>query len=131
MNFLQPLQPYILALVRILTGYAFLLHGTAKFFEFPFSMTEGNGAVPLMSIFGLAGVLEIVGGVLILLGLFTRVTAFILSGQMAVAYFMFHFSIFPLANQGEPAMLFSLVFLVLAVFGGGALSLDNRATSKP
>ncbi|AGH37412.1 Bifunctional phosphoribosylaminoimidazolecarboxamide formyltransferase/IMP cyclohydrolase [Bibersteinia trehalosi USDA-ARS-USMARC-189] len=130
MTFLQKLQPQILAFVRILTGYAFLLHGTAKFFEFPFSMTNGNGSVQLMSIFGLAGILELMGGVLIILGLFTRVTAFILSGQMAIAYFMFHFSFLPLTNGGEPAMLFSLVFLMLAAFGGGAWSLDNRFTQN-
>lgn len=130
MNFLQPFQAHILSLVRILSGYAFFLHGTAKFFEFPISMTDGNGSVPLFSLFGAAGALEIVGGILLILGLFTRPTAFILSGQMAVAYFMFHFSLFPLANGGEAAMLFSLVFVYLASAGGGAWSLDNILAKK-
>lgn len=130
MNFLQPFQAHILSLVRILSGYAFFLHGTAKFFEFPISMTDGNGSVPLFSMYGVAGVLEVVGGILLILGLFTRPTAFILSGQMAVAYFMFHFSLFPLVNEGEAAMLFSLVFVYLASAGGGAWSLDNILAKK-
>lgn len=130
MTFLNAFQTQILSIVRIATGYAFFLHGTAKFFEFPISMTKGNGAVPLFSLYGAAGVLEIVGGLLIILGLFTRPTAFILSGQMAVAYFMAHFSVFPLANGGEAAMLFSFIFLYLASAGGGAWSLDNKLFNK-
>lgn len=126
MNFLQPFQAQILALLRIVSGYAFFLHGTAKFFEFPVSMTDGNGSVPLFSMYGVAGVLEIVGGILLILGLFTRPTAFVLSGLMAAAYFIAHFSIFPLVNGGEAAMLFSFVFLYLASAGGGAWALDNR-----
>lgn len=125
MTFLQPFQSQILSIVRIVTGYAFFLHGTAKFFEFPVSMTGGNGGVPLMSLMGAAGALEIIGGLLIILGLFTRPTAFILSGQMAVAYFMTHPSFFPFVNKGEAAMLFSFIFLYLASAGGGAWSLDN------
>lgn len=103
----QTFSPYILLITRVLVGYMFLLHGTAKFFELPISMTGGNGAVPLFSLFGVAGVLEIVGGILLILGLFTRATAFILAGQMAVAYFIFHAAsgaIFdPISNKGEAA----------------------------
>lgn len=130
MNFLQPFQNQILAILRIVSGYAFFLHGTAKFFEFPISMTDGNGSVPLFSMYGVAGVLEVVGGILLILGLFTRLTAFILSGLMAAAYFIAHFSIFPLVNGGEAAMLFSFVFLYLASAGGGAWSLDNQLFKK-
>ena len=86
-----------------------------------------------MSIFGAAAALELVGGALLLLGLFTRPVAFILSGQMAVAYFMFHAGntpLFPVLNGGESAVLFSFIFLYFAAAGGGSLSLDralNRA----
>ncbi|SSY70331.1 DoxX family protein [Alysiella crassa] len=130
MNFLQAFQNQILAILRIVSGYAFFLHGTAKFFEFPISMTDGNGSVPLFSMYGVAGVLEVVGGILLILGLFTRPAAFILSGLMAAAYFIAHFSIFPLVNGGEAAMLFSFVFLYLASAGGGAWSLDNILAKK-
>lgn len=124
MNFLQPFQTHILALSRIATGYAFFLHGTAKAFGFPVDNTAYVGG-NWLSLMGTATVLELVGGLLIILGLFTRPVAFILSGQMAVAYFMMHASIFPLANGGEPAMLFSFIFLFLAAAGGGAWALDN------
>ena len=125
---LQNLQDAALCLVRVVTGYMFLQHGLAKFFEFPVSMTGGHGAVPLFSLFGVGGVLELAGGVLLMLGLFTRPAAFVLSGQMAVAYFMAHASgnaLFPIANGGESAVLFCFVFLYIAVAGGGAWSLDR------
>lgn len=125
MTFLQNFQQPILALLRITTGYAFFLHGTAKAFGFPVDNTEYLGG-NWFSLMGAATVLELVGGLLIMLGLFTRPTAFLLSGQMAVAYFMMHFSVFPLANGGEPAMLFSFIFLYLAAAGGGAWALDNH-----
>lgn len=86
------------ALLRITSGYAFLLHGTAKAFGFPVDNTDYIQS--RLSLMGAATVLELVGGLLLILGLFTRPTAFILSGQMAVAYFMMDFSIFPLANGG-------------------------------
>lgn len=122
-------NPFILLLTRVAVGYMFLLHGTAKFFEFPVSMTKGNGSVPLFSLFGVAGVLEIVGGILLILGLFTRLTSFVLAGQMAVAYFMFHAmsgGIFdPISNKGEAAALFCMAFLLLWHAGAGKFSLDN------
>ena len=124
MSALKSFQPVVLSVLRIVAAYLFLLHGTAKFFSFPMSM----GGVPegLMLV---AGILEIVGGILLILGLFTRPAAFILSGQMAVAYFMAHASsgnvLFPLVNHGESAVLFCFVFLYLAVVGGGAWALDN------
>lgn len=115
---------YALALLCITSGYAFLLHGTAKAFGFPVDNTDYIQS--WLSLMGAATVLELVGGLLLILGLFTRPTAFILSGQMAVAYFMMHFSIFSLANGGEPAILFSFIFLYLASAGGGAWALDNN-----
>lgn len=105
------------ALLRITSGYAFLLYGTVKAFGFPVDNTDYIQS--WLSLMGATTVPVLVGGLLLILGLFTRPTAFILSGQMAVAYFMMDFSIFPLANGGEPAMLFSFIFLYLASAGGG------------
>lgn len=127
---LENLRPYALLIARVIAAYMFLLHGTAKFFEFPVSMTGGNGAVGLFSVYGAAAILELVGGVLLILGLFTRATAFILSGQMAVAYFMFHATtetLFqPMLNKGELAALYSVFFLVLVFTGAGKISLDHK-----
>jgi len=124
MSALKSFQPVVLSVLRIVAAYLFLLHGTAKFFSFPMSM--GGAPEGLMLV---AGILEIVGGILLILGLFTRPAAFILSGQMAAAYFMAHASqgsaLFPLANGGESAVLFCFVFLYLAAAGGGSLALDN------
>ena len=102
----------------------FLQHGAAKLLGVPhIAMFDG---LQLMSLMGLAGVLGLVGGVLILLGLFTRPTAFILSGQMAVAYFMAHApsGFLPILNQGELAVLYCFVFLYFSVAGAGAFSID-------
>lgn len=127
---LAKFTPYALALLRIVAAYMFLLHGTAKFFEFPVSMTGGNGSVPLMSLYGIGGILEIGGGILLLLGLFTRPVAFLLSGMMAYAYFFMHASAeniaLPLVNQGELALLYSVVFFLLVFVGAGAFALDNK-----
>lgn len=125
MNALNRFAPAVLSLLRIASAYMFILHGTAKFFSFPVAM--GSGAPS--GIYLAAAILEVGGGLLLLLGLLTRPVAFILSGQMAVAYFMAHASqgnaLFPIANGGESAALFSFVFLYLAAAGGGAWSLDN------
>lgn len=119
-------QPMLLAVMRITSAYMFLLHGTAKLFGVPHvAMFDG---LQLMSIYGLAGVLELLGGLLLLLGLFTRPVAFVLSGQMAAAYFMVHAAkapLLPLLNGGEAAVLFCFVFLYLSAAGGGAWALDN------
>lgn len=127
---LEKLSPQVLGLVRIIAGYMFLLHGTAKFFEFPISMTGGNGSVALLSMYGIGGLIEVIGSVLIILGLFTRPAAFVLSGQMAFAYFGIHASfaniLLPIVNQGELAALYSLVFLYFATAGSGAFALDNK-----
>jgi putative oxidoreductase len=110
----------LLSILRIVAGLAFLDHGISKFFgipPFPGQMT------PLLTV---AGGLELVGGALILIGLFTRPVAFALSGFCAVAYFMVHApqGFFPLANGGEPAMLYCFIFLYFAAAGGGAWSAD-------
>ncbi|WP_040976545.1 DoxX family protein [Necropsobacter massiliensis] len=134
MNALNKYSPYFLALLRIIAGYMFLLHGTAKLFEFPVSMTGGNGGVPLLSLYGIGGIIEIVGGLLLVLGLFTRPAAFVLSGQMAYAYFLIHASadnlLLPIVNQGELAALYSLVFLYFVFAGAGAFALDNKRAKQ-
>ena len=120
--------PHAQALLRIVSGFLFMMHGIAKLFHVPHvAMYDG---VTLMSLLGLAGVIEIVGGALLIVGLFTRIAAFVLSGEMAVAYFMAHASkgdpLMPMLNQGEPAVLFCFIFLFLAAAGAGAWSIDAR-----
>lgn len=121
---LAPHAPRVLAILRIMTALLFLEHGTQKIFGFPAT----DHAPALLSLFGLAGLLEVAGGILIALGLFTRPVAFILSGQMAVAYFMAHAprSFFPALNGGDGAILFCFVFLYLVFAGPGAWALDNK-----
>ena len=116
--------PGALSVLRIVTGFLFTAHGTQKLLNFP---AAEKGAVELFSFMGFAGLLEVVGGSLIILGLFTRATAFILSGMMAVAYFMAHApaGFLPIVNKGELAVIYSFVFLYLAFAGGGAFSLDR------
>jgi len=123
---LQKYSPYFLALLRIAAALLFIEHGTAKLMGFP--AMGGGGAPPLLSLFGIAGIIEIVGGILVLLGLFTRPAAFIMAGEMAVAYWMMHApsSPFPLLNQGEAAILFCFVFLYIAAAGPGAWSVDGN-----
>ena len=120
--------PHAQALLRIVSGYLFMMHGVAKLFHVPHvAMYDG---VQLMSLIGLAGVLETVGGALLIVGLFTRITAFVLSGEMAVAYFTAHASkgdpLMPMLNQGEAAVLFCFIFLFLAAAGAGAWSIDAQ-----
>lgn len=133
-QFTEKLSPFVLLLARVVSGYMFLLHGTAKFFEFPVSMTGGNGSVAFFSIYGAAGMLEIVGGLFIILGLFTRPTVFLLAGQMAYAYFFVHASadtlFLPLVNKGELAALYSMMFLVFFITGPGKFSLDTKIFGK-
>ena len=117
--------PRLLGLLRIITGFLYLQHGTAKLFGTPHvAMFDG---LQVMSLMGVAGILELVGGALLLLGLFTRPVAFILSGQMAVAYFMAHApqGFLPILNGGELAVLYSFIFLYFAAAGGGAFSIDG------
>ncbi len=122
--------PRLLSVLRIVTGLQFLEHGTQKFFSFP---PRPAASPELISLLGLQACLELVGGVLIILGLFTRPVAFILAGDMAVAYFMIHFpkNFFPALNGGDPAILFCFVFLYLAVAGGGVWSVDAKRRAEP
>lgn len=125
--------PRLLSVLRFITGFLFIWHGTQKLFNYPASP---NGAAELASLMGFAGVLEFVGGALILFGLLTRPAAFILSGLMAAAYFMAHApgGFLPIVNQGELAVIYSFVFLYLSVAGGGSWSLDalwERLTAEP
>lgn len=114
---------YAYALLRIVAGLLFALHGAQKLLGFP----GGGETVPLGSLMGVAGIIELVGGILIMIGLFTRIAAFLASGQMAVAYFMAHVpkGMHPLVNQGEPALLFCFIFLFIAAYGAGIWSLDS------
>jgi putative oxidoreductase len=118
--------PRLLSVLRIITAFLFLQHGTAKLFGFPHVAFFDE--LSLFSLISFAGVLEVVGGLLLVLGLFTRPVAFILSGEMAFAYFIGHApkGRFPLLNNGEQAILFSFIFLYLVTAGGGAWSLDRR-----
>jgi putative oxidoreductase len=117
-------SPYALAVLRIVAAVIFLEHGTQKLFGFP-PPTSAQPA--LLSLTGIGGMLEIVGGFLLLLGLFTRPVAFVLSGEMAVAYWMFHAprSLYPALNGGDAAILFCFVFLLLVFTGPGAWSVDG------
>lgn len=118
--------PRLLSVLRIVAALLFLQHGTAKLFAFPHvAMFDG---LQLLSLMGLAGVLELVGSVLLALGLFTRPVAFVLSGEMAFAYFMAHAprGFFPILNGGELAVLYCFVFLFLAAAGPGPWSVDAR-----
>ena len=121
-------RPQALAALRIMAALLFIEHGTQKFIDFPPAVQPFGD---LMNILGVAGVLEVVGGVLILIGLFTRPTAFVLCGFMAVAYFMAHApqSFFPINNRGDAAVLFCFVFLYLTAAGPGAFALDNGRRS--
>ena len=123
-SFTSAWTPKVLGVLRIVTGFLFTAHGTQKVLNFP--ATE-KGAAELFSFMGFAGALEVVGGLLIILGLFTRVTAFVLSGMMAVAYFMAHApaGFLPIVNKGELAVIYSFVFLYLSFAGGGAFSMDR------
>jgi putative oxidoreductase len=119
-------EPRLLSVFRIALGLLFLAHGLVKLFGFPAGAQPGQ--VPLISLLGFAAVLEFVGGAAIVLGLFTRPVAFVLSGQMAVAYFMAHASqgFFPVLNGGELAIVYCFGFLYLSAAGAGPWSLDAK-----
>lgn len=123
--------PRVLSIARIVTALIFMEHGTQKLLNFP--VRANNAAGPeLFSLYGLAGSLEIVGGILLVLGLFTRPVAFILAGEMAFAYWMSHAprAMFPILNGGDAAILYCFWFLYLAVAGGGAWSLDRMMSKR-
>jgi len=120
--------PRLLSVLRIMAALLFMAHGTTKLFGFPDS---GRPGPELFSLMGFAGTLEVVGGALLAIGLFTRPVAFILSGMMAVAYFMAHApqNFFPIKNGGESAILFCFVFLYLVAAGAGSWSVDAARRS--
>jgi putative oxidoreductase len=124
---LTKFAPQMLSILRIVSGLIFMAHGWQKHFGFP---PRGPGVTvgpELWSMSGVAGLLEIVGGPLLILGLFTRPVAFILSGEMAFAYWLAHApqSVFPVVNRGDAAILYCFLFLYMVFAGGGAWSLDR------
>ncbi|TRW97370.1 DoxX family protein [Paracoccus sp. M683] len=123
MNFLSPFEPQLRSVLRIMSGLLLLQHGTTKILSFPVSQMNG---ISLTSLPGIAGIFELVFGVLLTIGLFSRVSAFILSGVTAAAYFIAHAGqgFFPLLNGGELAALYAFVFLYLAAAGPGPWSVD-------
>jgi|WetSurMetagenome_2_1015567.scaffolds.fasta_scaffold933644_2 putative oxidoreductase len=118
--------PYMLSIFRIVVAILFLISGTIKLFAFPVGVPPLGGTVPLFSQAGVGGVLETFGGLLILIGLYTRPIAFILSGEMAVAYFQFHApaGLWPQLNNGLPAVLFCFIWFYFSVAGSGPWSVD-------
>jgi putative oxidoreductase len=129
-NFLAPWSQQILSIFRIVVGLLFLEHGTSKYISLPISPLTGVNPTTLS---GINGFIELIGGALIVLGLFTRPVAFILSGDMAIAYFISHAprGFFPLLNGGELAILYCFAFLYFAAAGGGLWSIDRLWESKP
>ena len=124
MGFLDRHGALILGITRIIVGLLFLEHGLMKLVGFPSPM--GTGALPPLML--AAGIIEVVGGALVAAGFFSRIAAFICSGQMAAAYFMAHFprGIYPALNGGDAAILFCFIFLYLAAAGPGALAINNK-----
>jgi putative oxidoreductase len=124
-SFYDRWSPRLLSVLRVAAAVLFMQHGVQKLFGL--LVAQPRPTPPLLSLHGVAGVLEFFGGLLILLGLFTRPVAFVLSGLMAVAYFMSHSpqGFWPILNRGELAALYCFVFLYLSAAGGGAWSLDN------
>jgi putative oxidoreductase len=122
--------PRVLSILRIVSGLLILQYGLAKWFGWPAVKMFEN--LPWLSLFAIAGIFELVGGVLLVLGLFTRPVAFVLSGEMAAAYFIEHFphSFFPILNHGELAVILCFTFLYLAFAGGGPWSLDAVMRGK-
>ena len=120
--------PYLLSLLRIVAAFLFMQFGTAKLLAFPAAFMPGGGTAPVASLIGLASILETFGGLLLLLGLFTQPVAFILAGEMAVAYFMGHApqGFWPVLNQGHPAIMFCFVWLYISAAGPGPWSLDAK-----
>jgi putative oxidoreductase len=129
-DFFEVWSPRLLSVLRIVTALLFMVHGTAKLFHVPHLPMFDN--LQLMSLLGVQGVLEAGGGLLLLVGLFSRPVAFVLSGDMAVAYFMSHWpkNWLPILNGGDLAVLFCFVFLYLWAAGPGPWSLDARLRSR-
>jgi putative oxidoreductase len=120
------LAPCLLSVLRIVTAFQFMQYGTAKLFAFPGPLLPGGATAALSSLPGIAGILEAFGGFLLLIGLFTRPVAFLLSGQMAIAYWMFHATkgFWPILNHGDPAIFFCFAWLYISSAGPGPWSID-------
>jgi putative oxidoreductase len=127
----QAWSPRVLSVLRIVAALLFMVHGTSKLFQIPHQAVYDN--LQLMSLLGVQGILEVGGGLLLLVGLFSRPVAFVLSGDMAVAYFMVHWpkSWLPLLNGGELAVLYCFVFLYLWIAGPGPWSIDAKRSRTP
>lgn len=124
---MAPYAPQAYALLRIVVGFLFLWYGSQKLFDFPIGMPAGT---PAFIIWG-AGPIELVGGILVMIGLFTRWAAFLCSGLMAAAYWMAHGTkaLLPIMNGGEPAVLYCFVFLFIAAQGAGLWSVDGARSA--
>lgn len=122
------LAPQLRSVLRIVAAFMFMLAGTTKLFAFPAGIPPDGGTVKLMSQMGIGAILEVFGGALLLLGLFTRPVSFVLAGEMAVAYFQFHFpqGFWPVVNGGVPAVLYCFVWLYFSAAGAGPWSLDAK-----
>lgn len=124
---LSPWAPRFQSVLRVVSAYLFMLHGSAKLLHLPHIARFEH--IHILSLVGVAGILELVGGALLVLGLLTRPVAFLLSGEMAIAYFIAHASrgntLLPLVNGGEAAVLYCFIFLFFAIAGGGSWSLDR------
>jgi len=125
-------SPHLLSILRIVTAFLFVQYGSTKLLGLPAPIMPGGGTAPLASLPGVAGALELVGGALLLLGLFTRPVAFILAGEMAVAYFMGHApqGFWPILNEGAPAILFCFLWLYISSAGPGPWSIDALRRRK-
>jgi len=120
--------PQVQSILRIVAAFMFILSGTMKLFAFPAGVPPDGGTVPVISQAGIGAILEVFGGALLLVGLFTRPVAFLLAGEMAVAYFQFHFpqGFWPTMNGGIPAALYCFVWLFFSAAGAGPWSLDAK-----
>ena len=118
--------PQLLSVLRIMTAFMFILHGTSKLFAFPVALLPNGATAVFPTQIWFAGALEVFGGALLFLGLFTRPVAFLLSGEMAVAYFQAHFprSFWPTVNGGVPPVLYCFIWLYISAAGPGPWSLD-------
>lgn len=127
---LQCISPYVLSLLRVVTALLFMEHGLSKLFAFP--VPFGHGAPAAFSLIWFAGVIEVVGGALLTIGLFSRLAALVMSGEMAFAYFIAHapHGFYPLVNHGEGAILYCFIFFYFVFAGAGPVSLDAAFRGK-
>jgi putative oxidoreductase len=133
MSVIRTLEPYARSVLRIVVGFTFSLHGMQKLLGLFGGFGGKGGTAPFGSLFWFAGALELIGGLLVILGLFTSPVAFILCGEMAVAYFRAHFphGFLPIRNGGELAVLYCFIFLYLCAAGAGPFSVDSLVGKKP